>query len=206
MRKSKNWNEIENVRDEIFNNAVKLFAKKGYHATTIRDVVEKAGVTQPMVYYYFGNKDQLFKTCVRELYSGFSKQYDAIDKNLSLKEFLREYLRLGDEIFVEQPEKLLLMIHLLHSPDEYPKLPEIVEIISKPITIIAEAVKRAKSRGEISENIDEYVFAVSLFGSMVMTASVLYNLSNYGHPEFIAIEKYKYMVVDLLLFGVFGKK
>ncbi len=40
--------------------AEKLFAQRGYHAVTIRDIAEEAGVPLALVGYYFGPKHELF--------------------------------------------------------------------------------------------------------------------------------------------------
>lgn len=40
--------------------AEKLFAQRGYHAVTIRDIADEAGVPLALVGYYFGPKHELF--------------------------------------------------------------------------------------------------------------------------------------------------
>ncbi|MFY9511978.1 MAG: TetR family transcriptional regulator [Rubrivivax sp.] len=47
-------------RQAILLAAEKLFAKHGYHAVTIRDIAEEAGVPLALVGYYFGQKHELF--------------------------------------------------------------------------------------------------------------------------------------------------
>lgn len=42
---------------ELLRCAAALFAKKGFDATSTREIVELAGVTKPMLYYYFGSKE-----------------------------------------------------------------------------------------------------------------------------------------------------
>ncbi len=39
--------------------AARLFAEQGYDATSIRNIVEAAGVTKPTLYYHFGSKEGL---------------------------------------------------------------------------------------------------------------------------------------------------
>ncbi len=39
--------------------AARLFAAKGYDATSVREIVEAAGVTKPTLYYHFGSKQGL---------------------------------------------------------------------------------------------------------------------------------------------------
>jgi AcrR family transcriptional regulator len=47
-------------RDEIMTAAKKVFARKGFHATTIADIAKKAGLAYGSVYWYFDSKDELF--------------------------------------------------------------------------------------------------------------------------------------------------
>ena len=39
-----------------------LFSEKGYNGTFVREIVERAGVTKPVLYYYFKNKEGIFCT------------------------------------------------------------------------------------------------------------------------------------------------
>ncbi|GBE66141.1 TetR family transcriptional regulator [Mycobacterium sp. MFM001] len=47
-------------RDEIMAAAKKVFARKGFHATTIADIAKEAGLAYGSVYWYFDSKDELF--------------------------------------------------------------------------------------------------------------------------------------------------
>ncbi len=47
-------------RQAILLAAEKLFAQRGYHAITIRQIAEEAGVPLALVGYYFGQKHELF--------------------------------------------------------------------------------------------------------------------------------------------------
>ncbi len=59
-------NEEQNaaIRDErkeqILSAALRLFAKRGFAATKISDVVKKAGMSHGLVYHYFGSKEEIF--------------------------------------------------------------------------------------------------------------------------------------------------
>lgn len=58
-------NSPDETKRRIMIVAVALFAHKGYSATTTREIVEQAGVTKPMLYYYFEDKQDLYMTIVR---------------------------------------------------------------------------------------------------------------------------------------------
>lgn len=49
-----------NVRQRLLDVALQLFSSKGYAATSVRELVEAAGVTKPVLYYYFKNKEGLY--------------------------------------------------------------------------------------------------------------------------------------------------
>jgi len=46
--------------------AERVFAQRGYHATSVEVIAEAAGITKPMVYAYFGSKEGLFLACMEQ--------------------------------------------------------------------------------------------------------------------------------------------
>lgn len=44
--------------------AVDIFGRKGYAAASVREIVERAGVTKPVLYYHFGNKEGLMMAII----------------------------------------------------------------------------------------------------------------------------------------------
>lgn len=48
-------------RVRLLEAAVRLFAEKGYVNTSVREIVELAGVTKPVLYYYFKSKEGMFR-------------------------------------------------------------------------------------------------------------------------------------------------
>jgi len=59
------------VRGKLMAAAIALFARKGYAATTVREIVEAAGVTKPVLYYHFGSKEGIFLAMMREALAEF---------------------------------------------------------------------------------------------------------------------------------------
>jgi AcrR family transcriptional regulator len=45
--------------------AHELFAERGYAAVTMDDVAAAAGITKPLLYNYFGNKERLYLACMQ---------------------------------------------------------------------------------------------------------------------------------------------
>jgi AcrR family transcriptional regulator len=50
----------EQRRQQLFDVALELFAVRGYRATTMDDIAERAGVTKPLVYQHFSSKRALY--------------------------------------------------------------------------------------------------------------------------------------------------
>ncbi|MFH2129474.1 MAG: SDR family oxidoreductase, partial [bacterium] len=50
---------VEKRRDQIVSAAINLFAKKGYHKTTLRDLAEEAGISHGNIYDYVGSKEDI---------------------------------------------------------------------------------------------------------------------------------------------------
>ena len=51
----------QNARNSLLEAGTSLFAEKGYASTSVREIVGKAGVSKPVLYYYFTNKEGLFR-------------------------------------------------------------------------------------------------------------------------------------------------
>ena len=48
------------VKRSLLEAGIALFTEKGYASTSVREIVEKAGVTKPALYYYFKSKEGMF--------------------------------------------------------------------------------------------------------------------------------------------------
>ena len=57
-----------------------LFAEKGFDATSVDEIVEKAGVNKSSVYYYFKSK----KDILHELFAGFLEETSQVKKSMIL--------------------------------------------------------------------------------------------------------------------------
>lgn len=53
-------------RERLLGAALRLFATKGYAATSVRDILRVAGVTAPVLYHHFGSKEGLFLALARD--------------------------------------------------------------------------------------------------------------------------------------------
>ena len=56
----------EERRAQLIAHATSLFATKGYHPSSVADIVEGVGVGKGVFYWYFASKEQLFVEILRE--------------------------------------------------------------------------------------------------------------------------------------------
>jgi TetR/AcrR family transcriptional regulator len=61
MNSENNRKHVEQgARIRLLDAGVKLFSEKGYANTSVREIVELAGVSKPILYYYFKSKEGMF--------------------------------------------------------------------------------------------------------------------------------------------------
>ncbi len=101
----------------MLEHAAELFARKGFSQTSMREIAEAAGVTKPMLYYYFGNKADLIRTLLSTSLEGYLETVEGV-AHLPLEAALRaladEHVRFCDE----HPAILSLMLRLESTPPE----------------------------------------------------------------------------------------
>jgi AcrR family transcriptional regulator len=54
-------------REQLLDVAVGVFARQGYHSTSMNDVAEAAGVTKPVLYQHFESKRDLYLALIDEV-------------------------------------------------------------------------------------------------------------------------------------------
>jgi AcrR family transcriptional regulator len=79
------------VREQqMLDAAVQMFSVNGYHETSMDAIAAQAQISKPMLYLYYGSKEELFGACLsREL----SRFIDTVRADIDLKSSARELLR-----------------------------------------------------------------------------------------------------------------
>ena len=61
-RSKEQFEEIrKKTKENILNAALKLFAEKGYHGTSINDIAKAANISKGLAYNYFESKKQIIE-------------------------------------------------------------------------------------------------------------------------------------------------
>jgi len=101
---------------QIINAAFDLFAKKGYVATSVDSIAQKANVSKGLIYHYFNSKEEILKA----VFSTLIEQSRMIEEpNLphSPKQFLKKLIEQSFDFITRQTQSLRLMLALSAQPE-----------------------------------------------------------------------------------------
>lgn len=100
-------------RNQILDAATKVFAEKGFHRATIRDVARAAGVADGTIYNYFENKTALLLGLLDRLNATEEREGDfAQSAEMDVADFVRMYL---NQRFKDVTTSSLDVFHVLLS-------------------------------------------------------------------------------------------
>ncbi|MGV8093361.1 MAG: TetR/AcrR family transcriptional regulator [Mangrovibacterium sp.] len=97
--------QLEQLRKEkknlIMDVALELFAKNGFHATSISEISQKAGISKGLIYTYFTSKQEILKeitdAAIGKIYKNFDLNKDGILTKEEFIFFIRESFRIVKE-------------------------------------------------------------------------------------------------------------
>lgn len=108
------------AQKRLLDAALELFTRKGYAATSVREIVETAGVTKPVLYYYYGSKEGIYLSLFREpfaLFDEFIELYQG-DTGLCAAEALAELCDRVFRLFVDNLDTARLMYSIYYGPPQ----------------------------------------------------------------------------------------
>jgi AcrR family transcriptional regulator len=91
-------------REQILDAAVKVFAQKGFHLTTIKDIAKEANLAEGTIYNYFENKTALLIGILERMQmvaraAAQEEKNFVIEKDGNIQDFLRAFLFQPLQIF-----------------------------------------------------------------------------------------------------------
>lgn len=136
-------------REKILDAGLELFGERGYHATSIADIGERAGIAKSVLYHYFGSKAALYEAILEA-------QTDALTERVAAAVPRRgPRLRAGVDAYLgflaERPAAWRLLLR--DSPAD-PALVEAYERLARRrrdglAAVLATADKRARSDAQL---------------------------------------------------------
>jgi AcrR family transcriptional regulator len=115
----KDKSSMETVRHRLLAAATDLFARKGYAATTVREIVDSARVTKPVLYYYFQNKEGIYLELMRETFANVDYLLDSAHEDQgSTREKLLRLCDRAFSLFIENIEAVRVMYAIYYGPHQ----------------------------------------------------------------------------------------
>ena len=184
MRKRKS---IEERKEEVFIIISQIIAEQGLSEVSTVEVAKRLGVSQPAIYKYFKNKDEMIiyfvehlKKQLKEIIEKAKEEKTSRDK---LKKIYTEHLKLLQKTKI-LPRVIFSDVIYLGNPQKKEKLKEAILYYKEGITkIFEDGIKK----GEIVE-IDPNMGARFFIGSIIST-TLMWMLNNMNYKMTNDIEK-----------------
>ncbi|MDB5222240.1 MAG: TetR/AcrR family transcriptional regulator [Chitinophagaceae bacterium] len=156
---------------QIIETAEELFAKKGYEASTVRDIAEEAGVNIAMISYYFGSKEKLLEALFNHRLGNLKMRVESLLKNDSLSPFQKIDILIDEHIErVIQHEgfyKIMLCEQVINKNPVIIKL--LLEIKKRNSGLINELIIDGQEKGAFKKNVDVILLMSTLVGTVIQT-------------------------------------
>ena len=187
---------VEARRTQILMGAAQVFAKKGFHRATTKEIARQAGVAEGTIYNYFDNKRDLLMAMVEMLATRSIKVTILEDPSDDPKEFFSLLLHDRYQLLKEYGHIMAPMIAEIFSD---PDLREaIYQSILMPVAEpIEQYIQRRIDSGEFKP-VNPIVITRALIGSIVLNTA--FQLSGVD-PRYdtISVEAMVDQIVDMFL-------
>ena len=189
---------VEDKRRHLLDAAVRVFARKGFHATRVGDIAEEAGVAHGLLYHYFESKDQVLEAVFHENWSVLLARIASVEEtDEPAADQLRHIAAIVLRTWLHLPDVVRVVIR------EFGRSPELADRIgelAQPIDAIQRVIARGVARGEFRQDIEPRVAATVVYGSIdeLLTAFVLGRLPSEEDDVAVAEQT----LLDLTLQGL----
>jgi Transcriptional regulator len=177
------------TKEELLAASEHEFATKGLYGARIDNIATEAGVNKRMIYEYFGNKEELYKTVLNRAYHRLlEREVNVLSEKTSAKEAIYKTIHMYFE-FLAQHEtfvQLVLWENLNHA--KYLKELNVQDIKEPTIELLHEIIKGGKQSGIFRQDLDADEVILSIltytfsYFSNRYTMSILMN-KNYSDTE-----------------------
>lgn len=194
--------EDEGAKGRIAMAALGLFCEKGYESTSVREIVEVAGVTKPVLYYYFKNKEDLFRAVIEEVITEHGVLVARVCEEEQAD--LRSQLEAIEHLYIDRAlseRALVRFFNTIAFSGLYDHLVDFQECWRRDLELIAGVFDRAQRQGLIRGDISGRELADHFLGSVV---SVMRCAAHF--PDLIEGDPLDHRGVTLLLEGLMKRR
>ena len=190
----------EDRRRQILDAAIRVFARRGFHACRVSDIADEAGVAYGLVYHYFGSKDEVLDTIFLErwrLMLDLIREVDA--RPVSAREKLQAIASFIIDSYRHDPEVMkVIIVEVTRAANSFGQthLAEIRDAYDR----IAEIVTVAQRDGEFKPEVSARFAAMAFYGAIEqMLTGWIFELLPRGEEHY---ERAKWLVVETICGGL----
>lgn len=111
----KSQRKVQDRRAALVGAATKIFMKKGFHAATVREIGEAAGLTQGTIYNYVRSKDDILYLVCDEAITAYQDAVRDALKGVERHERFQTMLPVLVDVIYRHQDHILLMYQVSHS-------------------------------------------------------------------------------------------
>ena len=160
-------------RTLILDAAVRVFARKGYHAARVGDIAAEAGVAHGLLYHYFDSKEKLLESIFRETWAELLGALEQVEANVRpADEQLRQVAAILLRSWRHDPD---LVRVLVREVARSPQLGGRVDEIERAFAVLERIIGRGQREGELRRDLDPRLTAWIVYGALeeILTGWVL---------------------------------
>jgi AcrR family transcriptional regulator len=163
---------MNKTKRKIFEASMKLFAEKGYDATSIEEITANVGVAKGTLYYHFTSKEEIFYFLVEE---GMKLMQNSIDiKTSKLNNYidkLKAIVLIQIKVVVKYENLITILLSQFWGKEE--RNQKCKEHVYNYISKIEEIVRNGIQEGEIKQGNPEAI-ASEIYG--LICSALVYKL------------------------------
>jgi AcrR family transcriptional regulator len=153
--------------------AVRVFARRGYHAARVGDIAEEAGVAHGLLYHYFSSKSEVLETVFRETWADLLQTVTEIEGSTEdAREQLRQVAELLLRSWRRDPDLVRVLVQEVTRSAELGR--RVVEI-ADAFSALERIVRRGQEQGSFDRDVDARLASVIFYGAIeeILTGWVL---------------------------------
>jgi TetR/AcrR family fatty acid metabolism transcriptional regulator len=157
-------NAQEEKRRLLLEAAVRVFARKGYHASRVGDIAEEAGVAYGLLYHYFDSKEDVLRSVFRETWRELIETISSVEQAGDAPgDQLRKVAEILLRSWRRDPDLVrVLVLEVTRSQH----LPGEMDEIAESFAAIQEIVERGQADGSIRADLDARLASYVFFGAV----------------------------------------
>ncbi len=180
-------------KKNLIETAVRLFAEQGYDGTTTLQISREAGVTEPLIYYHFKGKEELFTHILNDAFDEYVARLEALPAS-TRDEFtkIENLIVASQKAVAEMPRRIRLVMSSCPARIKDPAhvcSSRMLEIFDWHKNYLTNSLERGIASGEfVAVPVPETVYVlISMINGMIRQYSLL-NGSRYVNARDVAVE------------------